>query len=262
MTDTSDADTTEPLLTFDEVEKRYGDTAALDGVSLSVDTGTVHCLVGPNGSGKSTLVRVALGLTRPSGGSVECHGSTVGCGFQTPTFYPDLTVGENLDVFGDITGADPGPWFEDVLARLRLDRERDRLAGDLSGGFAKKLDVALALQKEPRLLVLDEPMSDVDDVSRAELVALLDDYVTDERAALVSTHRLDEFGPVLDHLTVVESGRVVVDERAETLASSALDPDSLQRSYVDLVAGNGGGDGSDDGSDAGAVDVGSSDTVE
>ncbi|MFD1512342.1 ABC transporter ATP-binding protein [Halomarina rubra] len=229
------------LLTFDAVEKRYGDTAALDGVSLTVDAGNVHCLVGPNGSGKSTLIRVALGLTRPSGGTVERPDEALGCGFQRPTFYPDLTVAENLDVFARITGADPGDWFDDALSRLRLDREHDRLAGDLSGGFAKKLDVALALQKEPRLLVLDEPMSDVDDVSRAELVALLDDYVTDERAALVSTHRLDEFGPVLDHLTVVESGRVLVDERAADLAESDLDPDSLQRSYVDLVAA-----GSDD----------------
>jgi ABC-2 type transport system ATP-binding protein len=224
------------VLSLSDVEKRYGSTAALDGVSLTVEPGTIHCLVGPNGSGKSTLLRVVLGLTRPSGGSVERAAGTVGPAFQRPTFYPDLTVGENLATFGRITGADPGPWFDDALSRLRLDRERDRRAGDLSGGFAKKLDVALALQKEPALLVLDEPMADVDDVSRAELVALLDDYVTDERAALVSTHRLDEFGPVLDRLTVMEAGRVLVDERADALDGTALDPDSLQRSYVDLVA--------------------------
>jgi ABC-2 type transport system ATP-binding protein len=224
------------VLSFDGVEKRYGGTVALDGVSLTVDAGSLHCLVGPNGSGKSTLLRVALALTRPSAGTVERAGASVGPAFQEPTFYPDLTVAENLDAFGRLTGADPGPWFDGVLERLRLDRERDRLAGDLSGGFAKKLDVALALQKEPALLVLDEPMADVDDVSRAELVALLAEYVTDDRAALVSTHRLDEFGPVLDRLTVMESGRVVVDERADALAETPLDPDALQRSYVDLVA--------------------------
>jgi ABC-2 type transport system ATP-binding protein len=203
---------------------------ALSGVDLSVTPGTIHALVGPNGSGKTTLFRVALGLTRPSSGTVDTPAEGIGPGFQRANFYRDLTVAENLDVFAALTGADDDAWRETVCSTLRLDRVRDRRAGDLSGGFGKKLDLALALLDRPPVVCLDEPMGDLDDVSKAKLLDLLADYRDEGHAVVVSTHHLAEFEAVIDHLTVLHDGTVLIDEA--WAAIDLGDHDSLQDLYV------------------------------
>ncbi|MFB6082665.1 MAG: ATP-binding cassette domain-containing protein [Halorientalis sp.] len=224
------ADAPEPVLVLHDVEKSYGDVTALDGVDLSVAPGTIHAVVGPNGSGKTTLFRVALGLTRPSNGTVDAPPAGIGPGFQRPNVYRDLTVAENLDVFAALTGADDDAWREEIVATLRLDRVRDRRAGDLSGGFRKKLDLALALLDRSPVVCLDEPTGDLDDVSRAKLLDLLADFRDAGHAVVVSTHHLGAFADVIDHLTLLHDGEVVLDERRRDLDLG--DHDSLRDLYV------------------------------
>jgi ABC-2 type transport system ATP-binding protein len=220
-------------LALREVEKRYGDVTAVDGVSLAVERGDFHCLVGPNGSGKTTLLRLLLGLTRPSGGVVVDPDGVVGCGFQRPNFYPDLTVRENLDVFRGLVGADR-EWAETLLSELRLGPAKRRLGGDLSGGFARKLDLALALLKRPDYLLLDEPLGALDDVSKDRLLAFLGEYAGDA-TVLVSTHHVADFEPHLDRLTVMHEGRVVLDDRYADLDLRGYE--NLQAFYVAVVTG-------------------------
>lgn len=226
--DGADAEAT--ALDLRDVEKTYGDVTALAGVDLSVRPGTIHALVGPNGSGKTTLFRIALGLTRPSSGTVDAPADGIGPGFQRANFYRDLTVAENLDVFAALTGADDEAWREEVLDTLRLDRVLDRRAGDLSGGFGKKLDLALALLNRSPVVCLDEPMGDLDDVSKAKLLDLLAAYRDDGHAVVVSTHHLAAFEAVIDHLTVLHDGDVVLDADPTTLDLG--EHDSLQDLYV------------------------------
>jgi ABC-2 type transport system ATP-binding protein len=203
------APSTAPLVELRGVGVRYGGVAALEAVDLAVGPG-LHALVGPNGSGKTTLVYLVLGLGRPTTGTVDrVDELDVGCAFQASAFYPGLTVRENLDVFGALSGGDDPDWRRKVVETLRLDRVRDRRAGDLSGGFARKLDLALALLNRPELLVLDEPLRDVDDVTVERLVPLVEAYA-DDHAVLVSTHNLDAW-PGLERLTVLVDGRVVAD---------------------------------------------------
>jgi ABC-2 type transport system ATP-binding protein len=206
---------------------------ALDGVDLDVQAGDFHCLVGPNGSGKSTLLRVVLGLIQPSAGEVTLPEGGVGCGFQQGNFYRGLTVAENLDVFGALMGADDRDWREEVVRTLRLNRVENRVASELSGGFAKKLDLALAMLDRPDVLLLDEPFGELDDVSKERLLEFLDAYSDAGNAVVVSTHHLVDFEPLVDRLTVLYDGDVVVDEPRSTLDLG--DHDSLQAFYVDRV---------------------------
>ena len=221
------------ILGLDGVVKTYGEIVALDGVDLAVRAGEFHCLVGPNGSGKSTLLRVVLGLIRPSAGEVSLPAGGVGCGFQRGNFYRGLTVEENLDVFAALMGADDAAWRAEVVETLRLHRVRHRVASELSGGFAKKLDLALAMLDRPDVLFLDEPFGDLDDVSKARLLEFLDAYCEAGNAVVVSTHHLVDFEPLLDRLTILHDGEIVVDDRPENIALG--DHDSLQAFYVDRV---------------------------
>ena len=198
------------------VTKRYGSVTALSDVSLTVSPGRLHGLVGPNGSGKTTLFHVLSGLARPTDGRVVSPAASVGVGFQTPRFYPDLTVRQNLRVFRSFAAdSPPADWTETLLSELRLDPAAHRLAADLSGGFRTKLDLALAMVKRPTFLLLDEPLADVDDHSRRRIVSFLAGYPGEDRCVVVSTHTLEAFADALDRVTVLVDGRVEFDGPSE-----------------------------------------------
>jgi ABC-2 type transport system ATP-binding protein len=194
------------------VTKRYDAVTALSDVSVAVSPGSFHGLVGPNGSGKTTLFHLLSGLARPTEGRVDRPEAAVGVGFQTPRFYPDLTVRENLSVFRSFA-ADPPPaaWTGTLLEALRLEPAAHRTASDLSGGFRTKLDLALAMVKRPRYLLLDEPLTDVDDHSRRRIISFLADYPGERRCVAVSTHSVEAFGAAFDRLTVLVDGEVAFD---------------------------------------------------
>lgn len=215
------------------VVKRYDGVTALSGVDLTIQPGTFHCLVGPNGSGKTTLFRTVLGLTKPTSGEVSLPDGRIGCGFQRANFYRGLTVAENVSVFSALMDATDEEWRAELVSTLRLDRVENRPAADLSGGFAKKLDLALALLDKPDVLFLDEPLGDLDDVSKNRLLEFLGEYRDAGNAVVVSTHHLTEFDPLLDHLTVLYDGDVVVDADREEIDLGHHD--SLQELYVDRV---------------------------
>lgn len=221
-----------PAVTVDAVTKRYGtpsrfaragaagrrpgvddgQVVALDDVSLTVERGEFHGLLGPNGSGKSTLFRLIAGLERPTAGTIVRPDSTIGYSFQRPCFFEDLTVRENLRVFRSLQDDPPSrEWVESLIEGLRLAPADHRIAGDLSGGFSTKLDLALALLSRPTVLLLDEPFTDVDDYSRRKIRSFLEDYRGEDRTVLVSTHNVEDFAPLLDRVTVVLDGTVRYD---------------------------------------------------
>ncbi|MBX0305345.1 ABC transporter ATP-binding protein [Haloarcula salinisoli] len=196
---------------FDGVNKSYGDVVALEDVDLELQPGEVHCLVGPNGSGKTTLLDLLLGLTRPTSGTVTVPDVPIGCSFQSPTFYPGLTVTENLDVFARLSGCPDDAWRERLLDVFGLDRVAGQLAGTLSGGWQKKLDLALGFLKRPTYLLLDEPFSELDDASKRRLLDFLADFCTEDRTVLVVTHHVGRFEAIVDRLTVFDGGQVRYD---------------------------------------------------
>ncbi|QSG09653.1 ABC transporter ATP-binding protein [Halapricum desulfuricans] len=207
----------EPI-TLTNVRKEYGPTSALADVSLRFEPGTVHVLVGPNGSGKTTLFRVLLGLTRPDEGQISVPDVTIGCGFQTPRVYPGLTTGENLSLFAELVDARE-EWVETLITDFGLARVRHREAHALSAGFAKRLDIAIALVGEPDVVLLDEPVADIDREYRTRIRGLLGEYVSDERVVILATHRLAEFEPLIDILTILKGGKVIASDSIERLST-------------------------------------------
>ena len=212
------------------VSKSFGGVTAIDDVSLEIEPGTYHCLLGPNGSGKSTLLRLVLGLARPDAGEIHHPPGVLGCGFQEPNFYPGLTVRENLDVFAGMNGQRDADWIETLHTELRLTPALDRRAGDLSGGFSRKLDLALALITRPDYLLLDEPLGALDDVTKGRFLEFLENYCESGRTVFVSTHHVTAFEPFLDRVTLMYRGQILLDEPAGNIDLGRHD--SLQEYYV------------------------------
>ncbi|NOY28412.1 MAG: ABC transporter ATP-binding protein [Oligoflexia bacterium] len=194
----------QPAIQIRDLVRRFGDLTALHGISLDVHPGEIYGLVGPDGAGKTTTIRIIAGLMDADQGSVVVLGlapddprvrESVGMMPQRYSLYGDLSVGENLDFFRQLfclPRAQARQRIQRLLALTRLSPFVDRRADDLSGGMYKKLALACALLHEPRVLLLDEPTNGVDPVSRRELWTLLDEFVAEGMAVLVSTPYMDE----------------------------------------------------------------------
>ena len=196
------------------VTVRFGKVVALDEVSVAARPGAVVAVVGGDGAGKSTLLRTLAGVLRPESGAVRSPAADrIGFLSASSGTYPDLTVAENLRFAATAYGV-PARIARDridlLLARTGLGAVSGRLAGQLSGGMRQKLGVVQAMVHEPDLLVLDEPTTGVDPVSRADVWWLIAREASRGCAVLVATTYLDEAERAA-HVLVLEAGRVLLD---------------------------------------------------
>ena len=212
--------------------KRYRRTWALRDCSVAVPEGRVVALVGPNGAGKSTLLHLAVGLLGPSAGEVRVFGAPAASGPETlgrvgflaqdKPLYHGFTVAEMLRFGAQLNPrwdqAEADRWLE------RFDLPPGRRVGQLSGGQRTQLALALALAKRPRLLLLDEPMADLDPLVRHDLTRLLMETVAAEGLTVVfSSHVLAELATVCDYLVLLATGRVqLAGDTDELLAEHKL----------------------------------------
>ena len=201
--------------TFDKV-------IALRDLSLTIETGEMFALIGPDGAGKTTFFRIVTGLLRPTSGSLEVTGhSTFGFVPQKFALYPDLSIDENLSLRAQLYGIARSvakPRAAELLARVGLDRFGSRLAGNLSGGMKQKLALCSALLTAPDLLLLDEPTTGVDPMSRREFWMMLHQLHHDGLTVVVSTPYMDE-AEYATRLGFIHQGRLLdVGTRAEVIA--------------------------------------------
>jgi len=182
--------------------KRYGAVEAVRGVSLEVNKGEIFGLIGPDGAGKTTTFQILAGVMEADSGAAEVFGRPARemraqTGYLTQTFslYPDLSVMENIRYIGDLRGVPPNEIIERGRRYLRMfdmDRFEGRLAGRLSGGMKQKLALACALVPQPSVLLLDEPTTGVDPVSRREFWDTLAHLAAEGLTIMVATPYLDE----------------------------------------------------------------------
>jgi len=208
---------------------RFGRRTALDAVSVEVRPGSVTVVVGGDGSGKTTLLRAMAGAVRPQGGRVRRPSRRdVGYISGASGLYGDLTVDENIAFAGaayGLEGAERERRAVRLLAQTNIAEARDRLAGRLSGGMRQKLAFALAMLHEPKLLILDEPTTGVDPVSRSELWRLIAGAAANGAAVLVATTYLDEAERAAEVL-VLDDGRAVAAGPPKAVAAALPRPEA------------------------------------
>jgi ABC-2 type transport system ATP-binding protein len=208
-----------------DVRKRYPPAVqALDGVSLSVEAGTIFGVLGPNGAGKSTLTRVLCTLTRPDSGSATVAGidvikepvqvrRTIGVVGQKHGSDPNATGRENLVLQGEfygITGKELKTRVAAALERFELVDAANRQVRTYSGGMARRLDIAMGLLNRPKVLFLDEPTTGLDPEARSQMWTYISKLAAEEQMTIwITTHYMDEADNLTGHLAIVDSGRIV-----------------------------------------------------
>ena len=223
--------TANPAVSFAGVTKRYGDTVAVDGLSFDVTRGEMFGLIGPDGAGKTTSIRLMCGLIHADGGDIRVLDldpvrqhrrmtSKVGYLSQRFSLYGDLSVDENIAFFAEIHGVgDYGARRNRLLDMMQLTRFRTRLAERLSGGMKQKLALACTLVHEPEVIVLDEPTTGVDPVSRREFWKLLSQFLAAGITIVMTTPYLDE-AERCTRVALLDQGRLVALDTPTALRSS------------------------------------------
>jgi ABC-2 type transport system ATP-binding protein len=226
-----------------DLRKTYaGDVRALDGLTFSVEAGTVFGLLGPNGAGKSTTVKILTTLSRPDSGEARVGGVDVashpdrvrrliGCVAQKTGLDPQATGRENLSLQGQVYGLGGRALrsrVDELLAAFGLSAAADRVTSTYSGGMQRKLDVAMGLVHQPQVLFLDEPTTGLDPEARAELWEEIARLAGEEGLTiLLTTHYLEEADRLARRLAIVDRGRVVVAGSPEELKGE-LRGDAIQ----------------------------------
>jgi ABC-2 type transport system ATP-binding protein len=240
-------DTRPTVLAISGLHKRYGDTVAVDGVTLDIKEGSFYGIVGPNGAGKTTTLSIVTGLLRPDSGRVVVHGVDV---WAEPVRAKHIigVLPDKLRLFDRLTGAQFLHYAgrlrglsaktvrartADLAAAFGIEDALDRLVADYSAGMTKKIALAAAMIHSPRLLVLDEPFESVDPVSAANIIDILQRYTSAGGTVVVSSHGMDMIQRVCDSVAIIVRGQV--------LAAGTIDEvrgeQTLEERFVELAGG-------------------------
>jgi ABC-2 type transport system ATP-binding protein len=207
-----------------ELRKRYGEIAAVDGVSFEVAKGTCYGLLGPNGAGKTTAISLLVGLVNPDGGTATVGGHRsgsieakrlVGVAPQEIALYEELGAGENLRFFGALYGLSGSELDAAVAEMLALVQLEDRTRGKVStfsGGMKRRLNIAAAMLHRPQALILDEPTVGVDPQSRNAIFEVLKDLQARGMTLLYTTHYMEEAARLCDRIGIMDHGKIMAED--------------------------------------------------
>lgn len=223
----------EVVIDVRSLSKKFQGKLAVDGVSVKVNKGEIFGFLGPNGSGKTTTIRMICGLLTPDSGEGTCLGLDIRSnaekikrevGYMTQSFslYRDLSVFENLDFVGRMYDLKNRPEkVKNVMEKLNFStHDQKKLAGQLSGGWQKRLELAAALLHDPKLLLLDEPTAGVDPKARREFWDIIAECSDRGITTLVSTHYMDE-AERCNRMIYLSGGKVLVDGTENDIINEA-----------------------------------------
>ncbi len=210
---------------IDNISKSFNNRPVLSNVSLAIKPGEIFGIIGLSGTGKTTLLNLIVGFLEPDAGDVvvktpegsnvsvlkfpEMIKSIFGFSTQYPSFYSKLTLKENLAYFGELFGLKQGEIYErtnELLRLVKLKAFENTLAGNLSGGMQKRLDIACALIHKPNILLLDEPTADLDPLLRRQMWKIIKDINKKGTTVIVASHFIDEIEHYCSKVAVLNKG--------------------------------------------------------
>lgn len=232
-----------------KLTKRYKDLVAVDSLDLTVEQGELFSLLGINGAGKTTTVKMLTCLTKPSGGDAYLNGNSVvsnsesvkkiiGVSPQETAVAPNLTVKENLELMCGVHGFNKEKKNEktaELSQRFELEKIMNKKAGKLSGGWQRRLSIAMALISEPEILFLDEPTLGLDVIARSELwdtIRSLKGKIT----IILTTHYMEEAESLSDRIGIMRDGKLLAVGTAEELKQKS-GADKFEDAFVAIVKG-------------------------
>ena len=238
---------TSPIIETLGLTKRFGPRIAVCDLNLTVPAGCAFGFLGHNGAGKTTFIRMLVGLTRPSAGTVSIAGQSlarhraqvlaqVGAVIEEPRFHRHLTGRENLQVIAAARGPHARRQIEPALARCGLSARGDDRVGTYSQGMRQRLGIARCLLADPRLVILDEPMNGLDPSGILELRALIASLVAEGRTVFVSSHLLGEIEKTCHAAAVIDQGRLIA---CGSIAALVGDAGSLEDRFLGLTSRTG-----------------------
>lgn len=229
--------------------KKYRDTLAVDDLSLTVTEGELFSLLGVNGAGKTTTIKMLSCLTTPTGGDATVLGNSIrenpaavkaviGVSPQETAIAAGLSVKENLELICGIYSFSKEKTKEKISAlasMLSLEDVLNKKAGKLSGGYARRLSIAMALITEPRVLFLDEPTLGLDVLARSELwdiIRSLKGNVT----VILTTHYMEEAEALSDRIAIMKDGKLIICDTPEAIKAKTGE-DSIEKAFIKIVRG-------------------------
>jgi len=220
---------TNTALSIRGLQKSYGDVRAVANLDLAVATGECFGLLGPNGAGKTTTIEICEGLLEPDSGDVEVLGmrwrteertlrEQLGIQLQETQLSEKLTVAETVRLFRSFYPK--GRTVEEVIGLVQLEEKSAARVGTLSGGQKQRLAIACAIVGDPRLLFLDEPTTGLDPQSRRQLWDLIEQFRSEGRTVMLTTHYMDEAEKLCDRVAIVDHGNVIALDTPRALIAS------------------------------------------
>ena len=236
----------EPAIRIEHAVKVYGKLTAVNDVSFTVGNGETLGLLGPNGAGKSTLIRMLTTLVPITSGRIVLHGDdvtadpdrarlSIGVIPQAMTSDTDLSIEENLSIYAKLYGVSRErrrKVIPELLELVNLADRRKSLVGTLSGGMRRRVEIARGLVHSPLILVLDEPTTGLDPVSRVDVWEMLTRIKRERQLTiLVTTHYMDEADRLCDRIAIVDRGRLVALDTPRALKASVPGASSIEAQF-------------------------------
>lgn len=232
------------MIEVERLTKMYGERIAVDGVSFTVGAGEIFGLLGPNGAGKTTTISCLSGLLRPTSGSIRIGGydvvqdgvrarGSVGVIPQELAIYPEISARQNLEYWGAVQGLSReqlAERIEPILDRVGLSARAKEPVKNFSGGMKRRLNIAVGLIHDPKVLLMDEPTVGVDPQSRTHILDLIRERARAGVAILYTTHYMSEAEELCDQLAIIDHGKVIAQGTLEELLARA--GDVIQRATV------------------------------
>ena len=236
-------------ITIESLTKRYRDVIAVDGLSLCIEEGELFSLLGVNGAGKTTTIKMLSCLTEPTSGDAFLLGKSIrkdaaaikaliAVSPQETAVAPGLSVRENLEMMCGVHGflrERTNAKIEELTSLLGLEEVMNRKAGKLSGGWQRRLSIAMALISEPRILFLDEPTLGLDVIARSELWDLIRS-LKGKVTVILTTHYMEEAEALSDRIAIMKAGRLLICDTAENIKEAA-DTDTFEQAFIRIVRG-------------------------